>query len=105
MSQNRGLIPNELFRATGPLVAIMVLGAGACTGQIVGSEGEAGLVGGSSASPGPGDGSKGGSPPGGGDLPQEPADVAAACAAKAGVVDRAAVSRASVASVFIFISS
>jgi hypothetical protein len=86
MSQTRGLIPSYLSTASKPLLAVWLLGASACTGEILGSAGDSGPAGGSSAGARPGDGN-GGSPPVGGDLPQDRDGVIAACAAKAGAVD------------------
>jgi hypothetical protein len=86
MSQMRGLIPSCVSIASKPLLAVWLLGIGACTGEILGSAADNGPAGGSSAGPRPGDGN-GGTPPVGGDLPRDRDGVIAACEAKAGVID------------------
>jgi hypothetical protein len=62
-------------------MAAWLLGATACTGQIVGPDGDTGSTG-----PQPGGGSSS-QTPAGGDLPQDREGVTAACALKKGVID------------------
>lgn len=86
MSQTLGHISSYVFVASRPIIAAWLLGASACTAQIVGDDGDRAAGGSSAVGPRPGGGTSSDAP-GGGDLPQDRDGVMAACASKEGVID------------------